>query len=99
MARAPARVAATVLVRVSRFLTCANSWASTPSTSSSSRFCSKPAVTATAACLGLRPVAKALGVFSGITYTLGIGSPALAASRETIAYRRGCSCSLTSWAR
>ena len=99
MARAPASVAATVLVRVSRFFTWDSSWAMTPSSSSSSSCSRIPTVAATAACFGLRPVAKALGVFSGIRYTLGIGSPDFAARRETIPYSRGCSFSPTSWAR
>ena len=48
-----------------------------------------PSVTATAACWGLRPVAKAFGVSVGITYTGGIGMPAFVASRLTMAWRRG----------
>ena len=52
-----------------------------------------PSVTATAACSGLRPVAKALGVSVGIRYTGGIGIWARVASRRTIAYRRGASAS------
>ena len=36
-----------------------------------------PSVTATTACSGLRPVAKALGCSLGIRYTRGIGMPAL----------------------
>jgi hypothetical protein len=38
-----------------------SSWASTPSSSTRFIFSSRPVVTATAACFGLRPVAKALG--------------------------------------
>ena len=34
-----------------------------------------PSVAATAACCGLRPVAKALGDISGMTYTFGMGRP------------------------
>ncbi len=58
---APATVAATVIVRMSRFFTCASSCAITPSSSSRSRICRMPVVAATAAFSGLRPVAKAFG--------------------------------------
>ncbi len=34
-----------------------------------------PAVKATEACCGLRPVAKALGESSGMIHSLGMGSP------------------------
>ena len=61
MEMAPATVAATVMVRMSRFFTCASSWAITPSSSSRSRSCRMPVVAATAAFSGLRPVAKAFG--------------------------------------
>ena len=63
---APASVAAMVEISTSRFVTCDSSWASTPSSSSSSRMRVIPSVTATAACCGFRPVAKALGVSLGI---------------------------------
>ena len=63
---APASVAAMVMVSVSRFLTWESSWASTPLSSSSLMMRRIPSVTATAACEGLRPVAKALGESSGI---------------------------------
>ncbi len=43
-----------------------------------------PSVTATAACEGLRPVAKALGVAEGMTKMRGMGSPALRVSRSTM---------------
>ena len=55
-------------------------------------------VTATAACSGLRPVAKALGVSAGMTYTAGMGIWALRASRRTTACRRGASASEIGWA-
>ena len=58
---APATVAATVIVRMSRFLMWASSCAITPSSSSRSRSCRMPVVAATAAFSGLRPVAKAFG--------------------------------------
>src|ERR1700677_3525597 len=61
----------------------------TPSSSSSSINSSSPWVTATEACDGLRPVAKALGAACGIKYNLGTGRLALAASRSITANRRG----------
>ena len=63
---APASVAAIVEISTSRLVTCDSSCASTPSSSSSSRTRMMPSVTATAACCGLRPVAKALGVSVGM---------------------------------
>ena len=61
---APATVAATVIVSVSRFLMWASSCAITPASSSRLRNRTKPVVTATAECSGLRPVAKAFGCAS-----------------------------------
>ena len=62
MEMAPAMVAVMVIVSVSRFFTWESSWASTPgelfAVDSARRM---PLVTHTAACSGLRPVAKALG--------------------------------------
>ena len=46
---------------MSRCLTCASSWPSTPSSSSSVSIRRMPSVAATAACSGLRPVANAFG--------------------------------------
>ena len=43
-----------------------------------------PWVTATAACSGLRPVAKAFGCMSGVMYSFGIGMPAAVVSSRTI---------------
>ena len=43
-----------------------------------------PWVTATAAWLGLRPVAKALGWASGLTYSCGMGMPSAWVSSRTI---------------
>ena len=64
---APAAVAAMLPMRMSRLPMWDSSWAMTPSSSSSSMICSRPCVAATAACFGLRPVAKALGEGSGMT--------------------------------
>ena len=61
MPMAPDRVAAMVMISVSRFFTCASSCAITAVTSSRVRLRSRPVVAATAACWGSRPVAKALG--------------------------------------
>jgi hypothetical protein len=58
---APAMLAATVMVSVSRFFTCASSCAMTPAISSRLSERSRPVVAATAAFSGLRPVAKAFG--------------------------------------
>ena len=59
-------IAAIVETSMSRFLMWANSCASTPFTCSGGRCCRRPAVTATAACSGLRPVANAFGCSDGI---------------------------------
>ncbi|MCR6659896.1 MAG: hypothetical protein NVV72_11285 [Asticcacaulis sp.] len=61
MEMAPAMVAVIVMISVSWFFTWASSWAITPATSSCVRRRSRPVVAATAACCGLRPVAKAFG--------------------------------------
>ncbi|MNP52180.1 hypothetical protein D3C76_1465530 [compost metagenome] len=61
IAIAPAMVAVTVMVSVSRCLIWASSWAMTPASSSRFSTCMMPCVTATAAFSGLRPVAKAFG--------------------------------------
>ena len=59
----------------------------TPRTSSQVQTARSPSVTATAACSGLRPVAKALGCISGDTYSRGIGIPARSErSRMTAKY-------------
>jgi hypothetical protein len=47
----------------------------TPSSSTRFIFSSSPVVTASAALRGLRPVAKALGAGSSITYSRGFGRP------------------------
>ena len=61
---APARLAVTVMISVSRLRIWASSCAITPATSSSGIVASSPAVTATAARSGERPVAKAFGWLS-----------------------------------
>jgi hypothetical protein len=96
---APAIVAAIDAIRMSRFLMCASSWATTPSTSSSLISSRSPRVTATAECDGLRPVANAFGACSGRTYSFGLGRPARATSRSTIACSRGAAAGSTGWAR
>ncbi len=63
---APAMVAAMVEMRMSRFRTWPISWASTPFNSVGVSRRMMPSVAATAACSGLRPVAKALGESSGM---------------------------------
>ena len=80
----PAIAAAMVAMRMSRFFTCESSCAMTPSSCRGVRICMIPLVTATAAWPGLRPVAKAFGVIDGMTYSFGIGMPALRVSRSTI---------------
>ena len=60
-------VAAIESMSTSRLATCASSWASTACSSSSSNWSSKLCVMHTAACCGLRPVAKALGWAVGAT--------------------------------
>ena len=66
MPMAPDKVAATVMISVSRWRTWASSCAITPATSSRLRLRSRPVVAATAACSGSRPVAKAFGWSSSI---------------------------------
>ncbi len=60
---------------MSRLRTWLISCAMTPCSSSRSSFSSSPVVTAIEACFGSRPVAKALGAVSGMTWTRGIGAP------------------------
>ena len=57
-----------------------------------------PCVQHTAACSGLRPVAKALGLMVGATYSRGMGWPALVDSSRTTAYITGCCSGVTSMA-
>src|SRR5581483_5083772 len=70
-----ASIAATELVRMSRCSTCPSSCATTPSISVSFINCRIPVVNATEACDGLRPVANAFGDCSGISHSLGMGTP------------------------
>ena len=63
---APATIAAMLAMRMSRFLMWPISWARTPSSSRGGSACMMPWVTAIAACLGLRPVANALGCSAGV---------------------------------
>ena len=81
---APAMVAEIVEIKVSRCFTWASSCAITPRNSRSLKACMIPTVAATAACSGLRPVAKALGCASSMTYTFGMGNCAFSASSFTI---------------
>ena len=64
---APPMLAAIVMVSVSWFLMCASSCAMTPASSSRLSACSRPVEAQTAACEGLRPVAKAFGCGLSIT--------------------------------
>ena len=86
------------ILLTSRFAMCESSCASTPSTSRGSRRRQSPVVTATAACFGLRPVAKAFGTSLSITATFGLGRSAIAHSRSIIVCSSGASCSLTTLA-
>ena len=90
-----AKKLASVMTATSRWATCESSCASTPSSSCGSSRSSRPWVTATAACLGLRPVAKALGMSVGMIATRGIGRPAVRHSRWMIACSSGASLSVT----
>ncbi len=93
-----AKKLARVMISTSRFATCESSCASTASISCGSSRRIRPSVTATAACFGLRPVAKAFGTSDGMIATRGFGRPARAQSRSTIACRSGASCSETIFA-
>ncbi len=86
------------MISTSRFATCESSCASTASTSFGSSRRQRPFVTATAACFGLRPVAKAFGTSVGMTATRGFGRSASAQSRSTIACRSGASSGVTIFA-
>ena len=59
---APSSAATSVIFRMSRFRTCAISWAITPWSSSRFIVPSRPVVTAIEACSGSRPVANAFGI-------------------------------------
>ena len=97
----PATIAkklARVMMATSRWATWLSSWAMTPSSSSGSSRSSRPWVTATAACLGLRPVANAFGMSVGTIATRGMGSPAVMHSRWMTACSSGASAWLTIFA-
>ena len=86
------------MTAMSRFRMCENSWAMTPSSSSSSRIRMIPVVAQTAAWFFERPVAKALGTFESATATFGFGTSACWARRSTIACSFGYSSGVTSLA-
>ncbi len=86
-------------MRMSRCFTWPISWASTASSWGRDKVSRMPSVTATTAWSGSRPVANALGVSSGMTATLGMGSPARWARLATTAYSSGAWSGVTSCAR
>ncbi len=90
---------AIVMTATSLCATCDISCASTPSSSSSLSFLSRPSVTQTTATLLLRPVAKAFGRFTGEMATRGLGMSASAQIRSMMPCRCGACCGVTSWAR
>ena len=79
------------MTRTSRLATWESSCASTLSTSCGSSRRQRPVVTATAACFGFRPVAKAFGTSVSTTAIRGLGRFAIAQSRSTIACSSGAS--------
>ena len=81
-----------VMTATSRCATCDSSWASTASSSGSSSRRMMPRVAHTTAFLGLRPVAKALGMSTSATATRGFFMSASAHSRSTTPCSSG-SCS------
>src|SRR5919206_251431 len=93
-----AKKLATVMIRTSRFATCESSWARTPSISFGSSRRQRPVVTATTACFGLRPVAKAFGTSVSTTATRGFGRSDMAHSRSTMSCSSGASCRSTIFA-
>src|ERR1035438_10108854 len=98
----PATMAAMELMRISRCSTWPNSWAATPSSSLSDMSRRRPAVKASEACDGLRPVAKAFGESSGMSHSFGIGSPMCSQRLRTMGatrrYASGFSVSVTACA-
>ena len=92
------RPLAIVMTATSRWATWESSWESTASTSGSSRRRSSPLVTQTTADLGLRPVAKALGMSVVAMATLGLGMSASAQSRSTTPCSSGACSGVTSLA-
>ena len=81
---------AMVITATSLCATWDSSWASTASSSRSSRSpCSSPVVATRTAVLLLRPVAKAFGIRDGAIATLGLGMLASAQSRSTMRVQPG----------
>ena len=81
---APTIPASSVMSRMSRFCTCASSWATTPWSSSRESVRRRPSVTARLAVAASLPVAKALGSSSGTIQIFGRGKPeAIAISSTT----------------
>ena len=78
-----------VMTATSRWATCESSCESTASTSGSSSRRSSPQVTQTTAFLGLRPVAKALGMSVVAMATCGLGMSASAQRRSTTPWSCG----------
>jgi hypothetical protein len=98
IAASMAKKLATVMIRTSRLAMWESSCASTPSISRGSSRFQRPCVTATAACLGLRPVANALGTSVGMTATRGFGRSDMAQRRSTMSCSSGASSRLTTFA-
>ncbi len=88
---APPMVAAMVPMSMSRLATWLISWARTPRSWRSSMMPRMPVVTATAAWLGLRPVANAFGSGRSMMYSEGIGIPARPARSRTMRSTWGAS--------
>src|SRR5204863_488739 len=87
-----------VMMSTSRFAMCDSSCASTLSISCGSSRRQSPVVTATAACLGLRPVANAFGTSLSTIAIRGFGRSAMAHSRSTTACSSGASSGATTLA-
>ena len=92
------RPLAMVMTATSRWATWEISWESTASTSGSSSRRRRPVVTQTTAALGLRPVAKALGMSVVAMATRGLGMSASAHSRSTTPCSSGACSGVTSLA-
>ena len=86
-----AKKLAMVMIITSRFLTCASSWAITPSSSAGESVFMIPVVAHTVAFLGDRPMANALGTWVSATAILGLGRSAWMHRRSIIACRPGAS--------
>ena len=86
-----------VITATSRWATWEISWASTASTSGSSRRRRRPVVAHTTAAFGLRPVAKALGMSTSAMATRGLGMSARAHSRSMIPWSSGSCSGVTTW--